>query len=215
MGRQNRLRKRKSYSTLGILNSKEDIPIEAKLQTRIWMLVHYLPLIGSNNEPKFQVQFLSLPKLSLVWPTILFSLSCASLNMPCICINDSFCMHALLHSASSLSWGLSLVCATLPEKVTHPPPFSRTLIFYFIPHCAIAICFKTACHTDCRVVYGHAHAKPITAWPETIKLRPRLQILLKWMRESHISILSQFDCFSSVCNKYIYDHICSKYIYDN
>lgn len=35
MGRQNRLRKRKSYSTLGILNFKEDIPIEAKLQTRI------------------------------------------------------------------------------------------------------------------------------------------------------------------------------------
>ena len=35
MGRQNRLRGRKSYSALVILNSKEDIPIEAKPQTRI------------------------------------------------------------------------------------------------------------------------------------------------------------------------------------
>lgn len=35
MGRQNRLRGRKSYSTLDVLNSKEDIPIEAKPQTRI------------------------------------------------------------------------------------------------------------------------------------------------------------------------------------
>lgn len=85
-------------------------------------------IISSVKETKLQEQFLADIKTKFHFPYHFFSSSCASLNMSCVCINDSFCLHALPLCASSLCHGWSPVCLHSPEKATHPPPCSRAPI---------------------------------------------------------------------------------------
>lgn len=106
-----------------------DILFQTKPQTQAETFkISHSQIISSPNETNLWEQFFANIKTKFHFPYHFFSTSCASLNMSCVCISDSFCLHALPLCACSLCHGWSPVCLNSPEKATHPPPCSRAPI---------------------------------------------------------------------------------------
>lgn len=109
-------------------SSFDEKPRQAELSAPLRRTLYFKPnpkhiffshIISSNNVTQLQEQFFAHIRHKLSVSYHFCSSSCAPLNTSCICINDSFCLHAFPVCILPPLASVPCLCH-LPEKAAHP-----------------------------------------------------------------------------------------------
>lgn len=100
--------------------------------------IFFSHIISSNNMTQLQEQFFAHIRNKLIFSYHFCSSSCAPLNSSCICINDSFCLHAFPVCLSPAGISTLFVSPARKRPLPFLPPCSCAPIALHDHHLCIS-----------------------------------------------------------------------------